>query len=132
MKKNKIQIAVVIIPYLVLLTKFVMNHNIAGSVILTIYAVLIYNFISLFKLIDMKEVNFKRIHRKLKSVMKLKNDDCIVKCDQKIPFIHLLLGKEKPYLSTCNVLTAKGEFELLLEVSPKEIIIKHKECIQKH
>ena len=65
MKKNKIQIAVVIIPYLVLLTKFVMNHNIAGSVILTIYAVLIYNFISLFKLIDMKEVNFKRIHRNL-------------------------------------------------------------------
>lgn len=132
MKTNKIQIAVVVVPYFVLLTKFVMNHNIAGSVILTIYAVLIYNFISLFKLIDIKEVNFKRIHRKLKNVMKLKNDDCIVKCDQKVPFIHVLLGKEQSYLSTCNVLTAKGEFKLLLEVTPKEIIIKHKECIQNH
>ncbi|WP_283747876.1 hypothetical protein [Bacillus thuringiensis] len=130
MKTNKIQIAVVVVPYFVLLTKFVMNHNIAGSVILTIYAVLIYNFISLFKLIDMKEVNFKRIHRKLKNVMKLKNDDCIVKCDQKVPFIHVLLGKEQSYLSTCNVLTANGEFTILVEVTPKEIIIKHKKCVQ--
>ncbi|MDX5853444.1 hypothetical protein SIM22_04775 [Bacillus cereus group sp. BfR-BA-01363] len=132
MKTNKIQIAVVGIPYFVLLTKFVMNHNIKGSIILTVYAVLIYNFISLFRLIDLKEVNFKRIHKKLKSVMKLKNDDCIVKCEQKIPFLQVLLGKEKPYPSTCNVLTAKGEFKILLEVTPKEIIIKHKECIHNH
>ncbi|MFJ8528436.1 hypothetical protein [Bacillus sp. NPDC094106] len=129
MKKNKMQITAVGIPYLILLTNFMMNRNIEGSIILTIYAVFTYNFISIFRLIDTKEVNFRRIHRKLKSVMALKNDDCIVKCEQSICFKHLLLGKEQSYLSTCNVLTANGEFTVLLEVTPKEVALKHKECI---